>query len=67
MIHIYMDKNVIAIEGHADYAEKGKDIVCASVSAILQTAQCGLFAIAQQYPGNIVIEMDMEVMKYDKG
>lgn len=30
------------VEGHSNYAERGKDIVCASVSAITQTATLGL-------------------------
>lgn len=31
-----------SVEGHAGYAEHGKDIVCAAVSAITQTAVLGL-------------------------
>ena len=30
------------VKGHANYAEHGQDIVCASVSAIVQTAIAGL-------------------------
>ncbi|MCK8828218.1 ribosomal-processing cysteine protease Prp [Natroniella acetigena] len=30
------------VEGHADYAPSGEDIICAAVSAILQTAVFGL-------------------------
>ncbi|MHB8928128.1 MAG: ribosomal-processing cysteine protease Prp [Bacillota bacterium] len=30
------------IEGHSDYAEKGRDIVCAAVSALSQGAVMGL-------------------------
>lgn len=40
MIHItikYDEWFDIQIEGHAGYAEKGKDIVCAAVSALYQT------------------------------
>jgi uncharacterized protein YsxB (DUF464 family) len=42
MIHINMKQNGLVIEGHANYAEHGRDIVCASVSAIAQTALIGL-------------------------
>ena len=30
------------VEGHAEYAERGQDIVCASVSALAQTTLLGL-------------------------
>lgn len=63
MIDIYIDEHTISIQGHAGYAEPGKDIVCAGVSAILQTAQLGLYALAEQYPDNIQIEIDVEEFK----
>lgn len=31
------DMTFVRAEGHADYAEKGKDIVCAMVSVLMQT------------------------------
>lgn len=34
------------VKGHAEYDEAGKDIVCAAVSAIVQTAVIGLTDIA---------------------
>lgn len=37
MILIQMYDNGFIIEGHAGYAEPGKDIVCAAVSALSQT------------------------------
>ena len=40
MIHItikYDDAFDIQIQGHAGYAEKGKDIVCAAISTLYQT------------------------------
>lgn len=37
MILIQMYNNGFIIDGHAGYAEPGKDIVCAAVSAISQT------------------------------
>ena len=39
------EKNLIvayAVNGHADYAEEGKDIVCAAVSVLTQAAINGL-------------------------
>ena len=43
--------------GHANYAEHGKDVVCAAVSSIMQTALLGLQAIAEQYPRHVAIEI----------
>lgn len=63
MITIYLDEHTINIQGHAEYAEPGKDIVCSAVSAILQTAQLGLYKLAEQYPNNIQIELDVEEFK----
>ena len=37
MIKIEIKKDQILIKGHADYAEFGKDIVCASVTSIVTT------------------------------
>ncbi len=45
----------VKVSGHADYAEKGKDIVCAGVSAIVQTAVLGLQAIAEKYPRHVKV------------
>lgn len=36
MIEIHRGKNGITIQGHAGYAEFGKDIVCAAVSTLTQ-------------------------------
>jgi uncharacterized protein YsxB (DUF464 family) len=55
MITIEITDNSIHITGHAEYAEKGKDIVCSAVSAILQTAQLGLMQVAKQYPQYVKI------------
>lgn len=56
MIDIKITPTSIQISGHAGYDAHGKDIVCASVSAILQTAQLGLLQIGRQYPSNIAIK-----------
>ncbi|MBM7556194.1 ribosomal-processing cysteine protease Prp [Halanaerobacter jeridensis] len=37
-------------EGHAEYAEQGQDIICAAVSAILQTAAFGLINYLELRP-----------------
>lgn len=39
MIEIRADPKRIALYGHANYAEQGKDIVCAAVSALVYTLQ----------------------------
>ena len=36
MIVVKIRKNSLSIDGHAGYAELGKDIVCAAVSALAQ-------------------------------
>lgn len=35
-------KHTLSVEGHAGYAEKGKDIVCAAVSILLYTLSYSL-------------------------
>ena len=35
MIEVYIGKREVKIKGHSGYAEAGKDIVCAGVSALL--------------------------------
>lgn len=59
MIKVYISQKEgdisIDVVGHAEYDEYGKDIVCAGVSAIVQTAILGLEAIAQSYPNNVQI------------
>lgn len=56
-IHICKKDGKVSIDvcGHANYDEYGKDIVCAGVSAIVQTAILGLDAIATSYPGYVKI------------
>ncbi len=39
-----------SIKGHAGYDEAGRDIVCAAVSAIAQTAVLGLIEVADAKP-----------------
>lgn len=35
MLNIEIQRNLITMKGHADYAKRGQDIVCASASAVL--------------------------------
>ena len=37
MIEVMVRKDEIKISGHANYAEKGRDIVCAAVTALTET------------------------------
>ena len=50
MISVSIEKkdnviNTITISGHAEYDEKGKDIVCASVSSIVITTVNGILTL----------------------
>ena len=35
MIHVTFYQNILIVQGHANYAPKGKDIVCAAVSTLV--------------------------------
>ena len=54
MIRIKMEKDRqgrlcgFIVEGHADYAEEGSDIVCAAVSALTQTALLGIMPVKRR-------------------
>lgn len=61
MITVKITDNSIKIEGHADYAPNGSDIVCAAVSAILQSAQLGIINIAEQYPKHVEIVREITI------
>lgn len=41
--------NIVCVQcfGHTGYKESGKDIVCAGVSSLVQTAVLGLFSVAK--------------------
>ena len=43
MIKIKVNKDIISITGHAEYADYGKDIVCSAVSSVVM---CSVEAIA---------------------
>lgn len=51
----------IGVSGHAGYAEQGKDIVCASVSTIVELAILGLSSLAEQYPDYIKVNEKSEI------
>lgn len=51
----------IDVKGHAGYAPHGQDIVCAAVSAILQTAVLGIESIAATYPSHVKVNIDQQV------
>lgn len=46
MIQIGQTKNTITISGHAHYAAPGKDIVCAAVSALVETLAASAFTLS---------------------
>ena len=52
MIKVNIEDKLITIKGHANYDDKGKDIVCASVSSIAITTI------------NAIIEIDNEAIDY---
>ena len=49
-IVIDMEKGTLTAEGHAGFAGRGRDVVCAAVSAITQTAA----AYAKKHGGSAV-------------
>lgn len=62
MIEINHENGRITISGHAGYAENGKDIVCAAVSALTETFIASVEELtadelkAVTEPGNAIIE-----------
>jgi uncharacterized protein YsxB (DUF464 family) len=48
----------IELLGHADFAPRGKDVVCAAAAAIVDTALLGLEALAKAYPDHVTFEAD---------
>ena len=55
MIVVKVRENSLTIDGRAGYAEKGKDIVCAVVSALVQGLICSLCAFTED---EISVEVD---------
>lgn len=66
---------ILRAEGHAGYAEKGKDIVCAAVSVLMQTLACSVdanntgntFELSDGKNGNrLTVQAPMSVLNRDK-
>lgn len=47
----------ISIKGHSGYANQGSDIVCAGVSALMNTTILGLQQIEKEFPSYVRINM----------
>ena len=45
MIKVYYNNKTIKVDGHANFADYGRDIVCASVSSIIYTTINGILNI----------------------
>lgn len=69
------DEMILRAEGHAGYAEKGKDIVCAAVSVLMQTLACSVdanntgntFGLSDGKNGNrLTVQAPMSVLNRDK-
>lgn len=61
MINIKVNQSsgnmVIEIKGHANFDKHGRDIVCAGISAIAQSAILGFESIADNYPDHVNIDI----------
>ena len=55
MINITADGYTHEIEGHAGYAERGSDIVCAAVSALFCTLAGGLGSYEEMYTEPLMV------------
>lgn len=50
MIEVLAKKNFISVVGHSGYAENGKDIVCAGVTALTQTLVQSIVGLTKDNP-----------------
>lgn len=72
MIKVKVSKDIISITGHANYAEYGKDIVCASVSSVVMTSIEGISIINEsaldvnQAKDNLIIKINLHDDIIDK-
>ncbi|MDR3332806.1 MAG: ribosomal-processing cysteine protease Prp [Synergistaceae bacterium] len=55
----------ISAEGHADYADEGFDIVCASVSTLIQALGVGLEDVLELKGVKSFIDRKTRVMSYE--
>lgn len=60
MITITQTPDAVIIEGHANYAPRGQDIVCAAISALWQTLLCSLDVSAEDITERNETELHME-------
>lgn len=56
MTKVIKKNNTIIIDGHANYAEYGKDIVCAAVSTLAQTLICSLEMLTDAHIKTIITD-----------
>jgi uncharacterized protein YsxB (DUF464 family) len=52
-INFIPDKYTVCITGHAEYDEKGKDIVCAAISTLFYTLAESLYDVAHMLDGDM--------------
>ena len=63
MIEVTVTADYISVQGHADYAESGKDIVCAAVSTLTCTLINSINDLTDDVievgedPGNIFVKL----------
>ena len=65
MIKITAEKGRITLRGHAGYAEKGKDIVCAAVSILTFNLQESINKLTEDAVGFSYV-LDETVISYDE-
>lgn len=63
MIAVEVREDHIEITGHAGYAEKGKDIVCAAVSVLFQNLYNSIQALTEDYV-KIIIDPGYSRIEY---
>jgi uncharacterized protein YsxB (DUF464 family) len=64
VINVYLHPNGLTVDGHAEYAEYGQDIVCASVSVLTQIIGKAIWqetnANIQKSPGKLTLVINKE-------
>jgi len=68
MVKVRVKENQIIIEGHSNYNDYGKDIVCASISSIIITTINGLLKIDKDCINYKDEEgfIKIDILKHDK-
>ena len=68
MVKVRVKENQIIIEGHSNYNDYGKDIVCASISSIIITTINGLLKIDKDCINYKEEEgfIKIDILKHDK-